>query len=787
MTNLYVILLSIIVVHASAQQGTVKGTVKSNDNQPAPYVNVVLKGKSIGTISGSDGSYVIRNVKPGNYTLVTSFVGLQSQEKQISVAADVVTEVEFILFESAQQLSEVVIMGTRGLNENTVNAGKIDINPMDLPQSVMVIDRQILERQQTLRISDVLMNTNGVYLMGATGGTQEEIAGRGFAFGSNNTFKNGSRFNNGVMPELSSLERVEIMKGSNAILFGNVAAGGIINLVTKKPKFENGGEVSLRVGSYDFYKPSLDVYGKVNNSDRIAYRLNTSYENARSFRDNVKSDRIYFNPSFLIKAGEKTEILVEGDYLKDNRTLDYGTGAINYEIANVPRNRFLGASWSYYAAEQKSTTVTITHQLTNRWKLRGTAGYQGFISDAYGTSRPNSGSFVREDGKWVRGLQRSGSDQDYFIGQIDATGKFNTGSIEHNLLVGADIDKYNTKTLSYTYKNPLANPKFNNGNVYDSINILDLNEYQQRNDIPEIGLNAITKNPINRTGFYVQDLVSLTEKIKVLAGIRYTYVDSKSSNTYDHAFTPRFGLVYQPLKSTSVFASYANSFDINTGTDNNGGALAPSYINQLEVGIKNELLKGFLSTNITLYQIVNSNLAQTILQSSPDFNPSYPNARELAGEVTSKGVEIDIMSKAYHGATLLGGYSYNDTRYTESNIYAVNSRLRYNPMHTANLSLYYAFQHKSLQGFNVGFTTQYIGERVAGRSTRLTVANDTYKLMTVPNYFQFDASAGYSKNNISVRIKVSNLLNEFSYNIHDDNSVNPIAPRQFSATVAYKW
>src|SRR5688572_13155578 len=148
MRILYSLLLSAITIQVLAQNGSIKGTVRTNDNQPAPYVNVVLKGKNIGGITGDDGSYILKNVKPGNYTLVTSFVGLQTQEKQVTVTADQVAEVEFILYESAQQLSEVVVMGARGLNENTVHAGKIDINPMDLPQSVMVIDRQILERQQ---------------------------------------------------------------------------------------------------------------------------------------------------------------------------------------------------------------------------------------------------------------------------------------------------------------------------------------------------------------------------------------------------------------------------------------------------------------------------------------------------------------------------------------------------------------------------------------------------------------------------------------------------------------
>lgn len=780
-----VLIFSIVSIAALAQHGTVKGVVKTSDGQPAPYVNVALKENNKGTITAEDGSFTLKNVKAGSYTLITSLVGFQPQEKQIAVTANETTVVDFSLSENSEQLAEIVVSDTRSMNEKTVEIGKAGIKPMDLPQSIIVIDKTILENQQVGRLSDVFANTSGIYLMGATGGVQEEIAGRGFSYGSSNTFKNGVRYNNGVMPEMSGLERVEVLKGSAAILFGNVTAGGVLNLVTKKPKFQNGGELSFRTGSYDFYKPSLDIYGSVNNSSKVAYRINTSYENARSFRDEVKSDRIYFNPSFLIKAGKNTEIVIEGDYLKDNRTLDYGTGAINYEIADIPRSRFLGASWSYYKAEQKSATVTINHALNSNWSINVLGSYQGYYNDQYGTTRPNaSGQFVATDGRWVRGLQRAGTDQDYYIAQVNVNGKFETGSIKHQVLVGADNDKYKNKALAYVYENAALGNK----NVYDTINIYDLSRYQQRTDIPAIRLNSITENPLSRVGVYVQDLITVVEKVKLLAGLRYTYMESGAdkNETYDDAFSPRLGVVYQPLKEMSVFASYANSFTLNTGLDVNNQRLAPSLIDQYEVGVKNEFFKGLLSANVTAYRIVNSNLAQSVLPIPADaINKANP--QELAGEVTSKGIELDIMSKPINGISVIAGYSYNDTRYTESSQYINNSRLRYNPQHTANASVYYNFADNILKNFSLGFTTFYVGDRVAGRSTRTTVANDTYKLMEIPNYFLFDLSAGYTIQQISIRAKVSNLFNELSYNVHDDNSVNPIAPRMFTATLSYKW
>src|SRR5688572_4100978 len=277
------LLLTVIFLTSSiltfAQTGKISGKIKTEANEAAAYANVALKGTRIGATTDVDGNYSISGITPGAYTLVASFVGMQPVEKRIEVVADQITTVDFTLSENGKELDEVVVEDTRTLNEKTVDIGKSGIKSMDLPQSVLVIDAAVLRNQQVGRLSDVLNNTSGVYVMGTTGGVQEEIAGRGFSYGSNNTFKNGVRYNNGVMPETTSLERVEILKGSSAILFGNVAAGGVLNLVTKKPVFQQGGEISFRVGSYDFYKPALDIYGPINNSQSVAFRLNTTYEN----------------------------------------------------------------------------------------------------------------------------------------------------------------------------------------------------------------------------------------------------------------------------------------------------------------------------------------------------------------------------------------------------------------------------------------------------------------------------------------------------------------------------
>ena len=239
--------------------------------------------------------------------------------------------------------------------------------------------------------------------------------------------------------------------------------------------------------------------------------------------------------------------------------------------------------------------------------------------------------------------------------------------------------------------------------------------------------------------------------------------------------------------------------------DSQGNSLAPSVVDQVEAGIKNDLFDGLLSANLTLYRIVNSNQTQAVQQflsgtaaPNPGYNPRFPNAQELAGQVTSQGLEVDVQSKPMQGWSLIAGYSYNRAAYTKSNLYENGSRLRYNPAHTANLSLFYdfssAFGEGWPRGLTAGATGYFVGDRLGGRNPRLyaptgapLAGTDANKFIALPNYFLFDATLGYSYGRTSLRLKAANLLNALSYNVHDDNSVNPIAPRAYAATVGYRF
>lgn len=706
-------------------------------------------------------------------------------------------------------LREVII--TTNQQPKPVTALRSGLKPMDTPQSVQVIGNEIIVQQQSIRLSEVIKNVNGVYVGSARGGAQESFYSRGYDMSSNNMFKNGFRFSSGSIPEVSSLDKVEVLKGSAALLYGNVAPGGILNMVTKSPLFTTGGEIIMQMGSYSFYKPSIDIYGPLNK--KFAYRFTGSYENSESFRDVVKKERYYVNPSLLFKASDKTEIILQGDYLHDDWTPDFGTGGIGKEIADVPRNTYLGANWSYGNTKQASVSGLVKHDFNKHWKLNFNTSFQNYNRTSKATERIQPSDEANETayGDWNRPLGQNKNLEKIIGEQLSLQGCFKTGKVKHQLFTGVDFE--NSYAQAYTFafneKAVLINGKYV-ANLYDTINIFDFDPSTQRNDIPNANNTKIVKTDTNRFGIYAQDLISITEKFKVLAGLRWSWQEAqattsdllkntitKDAKRIDEAFTPKLGLVYQPTRDLSLFASYANSFTPNTGVTIYGEAIAPSLIDQYEVGVKKDFWRGLLTTNITLYQIVNSNLAQTAEFKADGSNNTDTNVKVLTGETTSKGIEIDITAKPMNGLNIMAGYSYNDMRYTKTSglngSFIEGDRLVRTPANTANLSFFYTLQSGALKGISLGAIGNYIGKRSGGWNDQIII-NTTTGVKTINDrdiplegYTTIDLSAGYSWKKLSILCKLSNITNELNYTVHENYSINPIAPRQVMTSIKYKF
>ena len=787
-------ILFISSIFAQAQEtGIVKGKILSADGFPLSEI-VIKLGKAATTETDGSGEFHFDDFPVGSHTITLEGTGMKSQSKEIKVYASQTNFVEFKLVEDITTLKELVIKIKQSPNKKklTVLSG-LNIKAIDLPQSIQIIGAEVIEQQQAVRMSDVIRNVNGVYVGSARGGAQESFWSRGYDMSANNMFKNGFRFNNGSIPEVSSLERIEVLKGSAALLFGNVAPGGILNMVTKKPLFKSGGEISMQLGSYAFYKPSIDVYGALDKN--IAYRFTGSYENSESFRDVVKKERYYINPSVLFRATEKTEIILQGDYLHDNWTPDFGSGIIGKTIADLPRNTYLGATWSNGQTRQASIAGLIKHEFNNDWKLNINSSFQNFERNSKGTERVQPST----NGDWKRPLGQNRNLEQITGEQISVQGNFATGKVKHQLFTGVDFENSFAQAYTFTFS----------PNTYGSGNIFDFDNFNQGGAIPEGTNTRIVKTDTNRFGIYAQDLISLTDQFKVLAGIRWSWQEAQAETTdltkkpsvineaakrIDQAFTPRLGLVYQPTKDMSVFASYANSFTPNTGTTVDLKVIKPSIIDQYEVGIKKDFWRGMLTTNITLYQIENSNLAQTAEFNSNGLPNIDSSIKVLSGSTKSKGVELDITARPAEGLNILAGYSYNDMRFTETSglegSFIEGDRLARTPANTANLSFFYTVLTGILKGIAIGSSANYVGQRLGGWNNqfRATEPNGIFdRAIPLTDYTTIDISAGYEWSKFSILCKLSNVTDELNYTVHENYSVNPIAPRQVMTSFRYKF
>lgn len=700
--------------------------------------------------------------------------------------------------DTVKNLKEVAILGKNDKGKSSVN--RAGIKPLDMPQAIQVIGNEIIFQQQSIRLSDVIKNANGVYVGSARGGAQESFWSRGYDMSSNNMFKNGFRFNSGSIPEVASLEKVEILKGSAALLYGNVAPGGILNMVTKMPTFKKGGEFTMQTGSYNFYKPSIDIYGPLNHA--IAYRFSGSYENSESFRDFVTKERYYINPSFLFKINNKTDITLQGDYLSDDWTPDFGTGSIGKEIADVPRNAYLGAKWSNGNTKQATASIIVNHQFNSNWKLNFNSSFQNYKRASIGTERIQPAA----NGNWNRPLGRNKAVEQIFANQISLQGNFKTWKIKHQLFTGIDTENSYADAYTFRFYNSTTGATIT---TYDTVNIFDPTSYAASNEgpIPASEVTRIVNTETNRYGIYAQDLISFSEKIKVLAGIRYSYQEAKpitnniATNTVteekirnDRAFSTKVGLIYQPTKNTSIFASYANSFTPNTGVTIYNEAIKPSIIDQFEVGVKKEFWNGILTTNVTLYQIVNSNLAQTAEFDANGNVNTNTNVKSLSGETTSKGVEVDITYKPIEALNIIAGYNYNDMRYTKTTgatgSFIEGDRLVRTPANTANLSFFYTVQSGVLKDVSFGAIGNYIGNRKGGWNNQVDPTQPNGILdreIPLDGYTTIDVSLGYNWKQFSLLCKLSNITNELNYTVHENYSVNPIAPRQIMTSLRYKF
>uniref|UniRef100_UPI0025F92933 TonB-dependent siderophore receptor n=1 Tax=uncultured Chryseobacterium sp. TaxID=259322 RepID=UPI0025F92933 len=534
-------------------------------------------------------------------------------------------------------------------------------------------------------------------------------------------------------------------------------------------------------------------------SKNIAFRMNGTYEYAESFRDLVQSKKHYFNPSFVFNIGENTQLIVEGDYLHHEFTPDFGIGSVTDEATGISRlateisrNQFLGAGWQYQTNQQASTDVILNHKFSNSWTLNAVASYQNYTKDYFSTERIQwtyNSSKNNMSPKWKRSVGRTYNEQNYTSLQINLNGEFKTGKINHKMLIGTDGDYSQADNYTYNIQSgDFGELILNNPATWSNEALQPVADRSYRRRIPT-----------RRFGVYVQDFIELTKSIKLLAGLRYSYltngesadnifipgtkVPAASAETKNHAFSPKVGLVYAPNENLSLFATYTNSFVPNTGFDfYSRAALDPSVVDQYEIGIKKNFWNDAVAVNLSVYQINNNNT-----YTQPINNPSGDTTlRIYAGAVRSRGVELDLTGNPSKNLSLIGGVSYNNAVYTKTpdDGFIEDQRLVRTPAVTANASVFYTFDDFA-KGLVIGATAFYTGDRKAGWND-VKGQKQVTRMIDVEGFTTLDLSIGYQWKKFMVQGKAGNVFDVVNYNVHENYSVNPVMPRNYYVTLTYK-
>ncbi|MEH1832774.1 MAG: TonB-dependent siderophore receptor [Nostoc sp.] len=662
---------------------------------------------------------------------------------------------------SSDQPIELVVTGEqdgyRATDSST--ATKTDTPLRDIPASIQIVPRQVLEDQRAERLQDALENLGITQSTNFGGAALSQFIIRGFE--QRGYFRNGSLDNYSVTPvDLANVERVEVLKGPASVLFGQGAPGGIINLITKQPLSEPYYAAEFTAGSYDFYRPTLDFSGPLNSDKTLLYRLNVAYQNAGSFRDFVDSERIFIAPSLTWKISANTKLNFDFEYLNLDAVFDRGIPALGNRPAPIPISRFLGFPQAYQHTTLYKGGYTLEHRFSDNWQLRNAL----FITSIKAGDRyANPSDSPLTDNRFLeRDFTNDRFPTDNYNLQTEVTGKFATGSINHQSLIGLEL---NRNTGPYIVRSAELPP-------------IDIFNPDYNTAIPTglpIGFN--TQFNTNSLGLYLQDQITLLDNLKLLVGGRFDFTGQENKNTLtgdnisqsDHAFSPRVGLVYQPIPPISLYASYSRSFVLNIGTSVDGSTFDPERGTQYEVGVKADL-SNKVSATLAAYHITKSNVL------TPD--PNNPNFSIQVGEQRSQGIELNVAGEILSGLKIIGSYGYTDAEITRDNLFAVGNRLYNVPKNAASLWTTYEIPKGKLQGLGFGLGLYYVGDR----------QGDFENSVVLPSYFRTDAALYYKHNNWKAAINIKNLFDEKYYeNAQSRNIIYPGAPLTVLGTISVEF
>jgi len=791
--NLLTAAMLLFSINLFAQTGKIKGTIKTADGQPAEFVKVELAGTAKSSVADKNGTYEIIDIDPGTYTLRTSFMGLEKKEFTLDVKADETTIVpEIILKENSHELNEVVISANKNKYNKTSVSSSLRLNTplIEIPQNIQLVTNEALKDQQVVSMSDgVVRNVSGAIRAEHWGDLYTNIVSRGSQI---QAFRNGFNVVNSYWGPLTEdmcfVEQIEFVKGPAGFMLSSGDGNGLYNVVTKKPTGQTKGEVAMTMGSFDMYRTTVDLDGKLTKNGKLLYRLNFAAQNKKSYRANDYNNRYVFAPVLTYLLDDKTKLTVEYTYQRANMSnvgsyyvfSTVGFGTLPVDFTSLP------AGTPGTVINDHSSFVNLQHAINKAWKITGQLSY--FLYDQKGTSMWPS--YIDSTGNMIRNIGLWDALSKMTMGQVFVNGDVNTGPIRHKILGGVDMANKNyladwNQSHDLDTVNALFDPK--NPNLNSPVNGYPV--FNRSKTLEERAYAAGSYQDLRYVSFYLQDeLGFFTNKIRLTLAGRYTslmqsYYGADSAD----AFTPRIGLSGSINKTLALYALYDQAFSPQSGQLANGGKVQPITGNNMEMGVKKDWFNGRLKTTVAIYQMVKRNE----LTADP-YSPPASGLSIVLGEKTAKGIEFDLKGTIVNGLDLIANYAYTDSRVTKLadgvTVLTVGDIVPGYAKHTVNGWLNYTAQKGLLKGAGVSGGCTWLMDRATYWEASPAGGDQ------LDDYFKLDAGLYWENNKVRISGNVFNVLNEYlysgsfaSYFSAPVYSYQTEAPRNFRFTFQYKF
>lgn len=640
----------------------------------------------------------------------------------------------------------------------SASATKTDTALRDIPQSISVIPATVLNDLGSHTVERALEFAGGVSKQNNFGGlTLYEYSVRGFTTSA--FYQDGFSANRGYpsTPDTANIERIEVLKGPAASLYGRGDPGGTVNIVTKKPQPEAFTTVQTSAGSWDRYRTALDVNTPLDSEGRVLSRVNLAVEDNHSFRDHVQSKRVFVAPSFSWQLAPSTTLLVESEFVRHSSTFDRGIVA----ASGVSRSTFLGEpNDGDIDNHNNRLQASLEHHLNDAWKLRLASHYkQGSL---WGDASENRA--LNADGHTLdrRYRERSMGWHDS-ITQLELHGLFDIGSWQHELLIGTEYEDYRKKErvtaiAGSSYTIDLYNPVYGQPKPNGTRSGTDFFEQTQSQ-----ALN-------------LQDQIIFTDRLRGMLGARFEHFEqrtedftrnpAKNRQTHD-ALTQRAGLLYQLTPEVGVFANASTSFKPNSGLDADGQSFKPEEGVGYEVGIKSELFDDRLSATLAAFHIEKENVLA--------LDPAT-NTNRAMGKARSQGFDLQLTGQVTDAVRVIGAFAYIDAEVTKGDkAIPAGSRILGVAKRSGSLLGVYEFQDGALRGSDLGAAFTYVGNR-SGE------AGGSFEL---PAYHTVDLLAHYkATDNVTVGLNLNNLFDEKYYErSYSSYWVSPGEPRNLTVSL----